>query len=564
MESGIRRLVWADALIGAACLIVMAPALCVGQADRETWQPPERIMDAVGVRPGMRVGEAGAGQGYFTFPLARRVGAEGFVLANDISTSRLDVIRQRAVREGLRNIKIVVGEVDNPLFPEKNLDMIVMVYVLHELERPIPFVKNLHSYLRPGGSLAIIERSTTVESTQSHSFMTNSRILATMSATGYELDRTETFLPRDTIYIYKAKRASLPAQDKTRAAAAASPASRKASFRGLGDFPGGAFESLAQRVSADGSVVVGNGTTASGKQAFRWTETQGMVSLGNLPDGSFKQSWAEGVSADGSVIVGYGDPTGSGWDGHKGFRWTKSGGMASIGSLNGSTRSEALAISSDGAVVVGDGGQQAFRWTESGGVVGLGVLPGRANSRAIAVSADGSVAVGSGYNLPSFEKEEAFLGTQAGGIEGLGYMPGGGGSFPNAISPEGSVIAGTASSATGSTAFRWTRSSGMVSIGHLPGRRLTHPGGVSANGSIIVGASFVDRDHATAFIWDAAHGMRSLESVLETEYGLDLAGWTLENAFGITPDGSVIVGWGKNPAGWREAFRAVLGAPSAR
>jgi ubiquinone/menaquinone biosynthesis C-methylase UbiE len=194
-------------LLVAACVIVTAPALCSGQAARETWQPPEKIMDAIGVRPGMRVGEAGAGRGYFTFPLARRVGSKGVVFANDISTSSLNVIRERAAMEGLGNIQIVVGEVENPLFPERNLDMIVMVYVLHMLERPIPFVKSLHSYLRPGGSLVIIERNTTTERAHSPSFMTNHQILGTMGATGYELDRTETFLPRDTIYIYKAKRA---------------------------------------------------------------------------------------------------------------------------------------------------------------------------------------------------------------------------------------------------------------------------------------------------------------------------------------------------------------------
>jgi hypothetical protein len=105
----------------------------------------------------------------------------------------------------------------------------------------------------------------------------------------------------------------------------------------------------------------------------------------------------------------------------------------------------------------------------------------------------------------------------------------------------------------------------MVSIGHLPGRRLTHPGAVAADGLVIVGASFIDRrDPATAFIWDATHGMRSLQSVLEMEYGLDLAGWTLENASGITPDGSVIVGWGKNLAGRQEAFRAELAALPVR
>ena len=92
-------------------------------------------MDAIGVEPGMRVGEAGAGTGYFTFPLARRVGPDGIVFANDISTSSLDVIRDRAADEELGNIKIDVGEVADPLFPEDDLDMIVMVYVLHMLEK---------------------------------------------------------------------------------------------------------------------------------------------------------------------------------------------------------------------------------------------------------------------------------------------------------------------------------------------------------------------------------------------------------------------------------------------
>jgi ubiquinone/menaquinone biosynthesis C-methylase UbiE len=191
----------------AGCVFVAAAAPCIGQASRETWQPPEKILDAIGVRPGMRVGEAGAGRGYFTFPLARRVGPGGVVLANDISTSSLDVIRERAESEGLANIKIVLGAAEDPLFPDKNLDMVVMVYVLHMLERPVPFLKNLYSYLKPGGSLVLIERNAAVERAHTPSFMTNRQILETMGEAGYELDRTETFLPLDTIYIYKVKRA---------------------------------------------------------------------------------------------------------------------------------------------------------------------------------------------------------------------------------------------------------------------------------------------------------------------------------------------------------------------
>jgi ubiquinone/menaquinone biosynthesis C-methylase UbiE len=192
-------------LVAAACLLVVGHGASFAQDDRETWQPPEKIMDAIGVESGMRIGEAGAGTGYFTFPLARRVGREGIVFANDISTSSLDVIRARAADEGLSNIKIVVGEVEDPLFPEKNLDMIVMVYVLHMLEKPVEFLENVRKYVEPGAPLVIIERNTTRERAHYPSFMTNRQILETMGETGFELVRTETFLPRDTIYIYEAR-----------------------------------------------------------------------------------------------------------------------------------------------------------------------------------------------------------------------------------------------------------------------------------------------------------------------------------------------------------------------
>jgi probable HAF family extracellular repeat protein len=331
-----------------------------------------------------------------------------------------------------------------------------------------------------------------------------------------------------------------------------------ASFQGLGDFPGGAFESAALRVSADGSVVVGNGTTALGQQAFRWTQAEGLVNLGNVPTGSFKQSWAVGVSADGSLVAGYGDVDGSGWQGHHGFLWTRTGGLVELRGPTGPVR-QALGASADGSVVVGDSGEQAFRWTAGAGVVNLGTLPGRTNSRAIAVSADGLVVTGSSYDLPSWGKEEAYVWTKGGGMQALGYLPGKNASFPNAISPDGSVIAGT----SGSAAFRWTQGTGMVSLGQLPGTRITHPAATNANGSIIVGSSAVDRDHATAFIWDAGHGIRSLQTVLATDCGLDLTGWNLQSASGITPDGSAIVGWGVNPSGQKEAFRVVLVAPPA-
>ncbi len=282
-----------------------------------------------------------------------------------------------------------------------------------------------------------------------------------------------------------------------------------------------------------------------------------MVSLGNLPDTSFKKSWANSISANGNVIVGSGDP-GSGWNGYMGFRWIASSGMEKFGSLDGSTRYEAFSVSADGSVIVGDGGLQAFRWTQQSGIEGLGVLPGKTNSRAVDVSSDGSVIIGQSYSLPAWNDEDGFIWTQSGGMRGMASLTGGKYCMLLGISPDGSVIAGTTQSSSTYPAFFWTESKGMVTIGHLPGRNTTHPTDMTNFGKIIVGGSFSGPASGDAFIWDSTNGMRKLQTVLQTEYGLNLTGWTLQNASGITPDGNVIVGHGINPSGKQEAFRVVL------
>ena len=174
-----------------------------GQANREEWQPPGKIMDAVGVKPGMVIGELGAGRGYMTFYLAERVGKKGKVYANDISQSALDEITARAKREGFKNIETVMGEIEDPALPVKDPDMLIMVYVLHMLDKPMEFMENVKKYMTPETPLVIIERITQRERAHPPSFMTNREILDTLQKTGYILERTETFLPKDTIYIYR-------------------------------------------------------------------------------------------------------------------------------------------------------------------------------------------------------------------------------------------------------------------------------------------------------------------------------------------------------------------------
>ncbi len=103
---------------------------------------------------------------------------------------------------------------------------------------------------------------------------------------------------------------------------------------------------------------------------------------------------------------------------------------------------------------------------------------------------------------------------------------------------------------------------GMVGIGDLPGGVFSSLGAaMTPDGSVLVGVGQTDEGHE-AFIWDAGHGMRNLRDVLTGDYGLDLTGWQLENAMGISTDGLTICGSGYDPAGNHEAWIATIPEPS--
>jgi probable HAF family extracellular repeat protein len=334
------------------------------------------------------------------------------------------------------------------------------------------------------------------------------------------------------------------------------------SFQGLGDLPGGFFYSKAHAISSDGSMVVGRGRTDSSWEAFRWTVSDGMVGLGDIPDGA-SGSGAYGTSADGSVTVGYGLSA----SGHEASHWTASDGMVGLGDLPGGPFfSWASAVSADGSVVVGrsnsTSGMEAFRWTAEDGMIGLGDLPGLGFfSEAKGVSADGSVVVG----FSNSAYTEAFRWTAGSGMVGLGDLADGefGGSHANAVSADGSVIVGYGTLASGKKAVRWNASGDIFDLGDLPGGNFSsNANAVSADGAVVVGYGSTDSGWE-ASLWTAHLGMISVQDILEVEYDLDLTGWTLVEATGISGDGSTLVGYGYNPDGNREAWLATIPAPSA-
>jgi probable HAF family extracellular repeat protein len=331
----------------------------------------------------------------------------------------------------------------------------------------------------------------------------------------------------------------------------------------LGRDPDYNLSSSASGVSADGSVVVGSSTSASGKEAFRWTSEDGMVGLGFLsPVGDDYYSNASGVSADGMVVVG---ETRHSYFEDEAFRWTSDGGIVGLGYLGPDYEdifsSSAADVSGDGLIVVGSSSspaakQEAFRWTNDGGMVGLGDLPGGDfSSRATGVSTDGSVVVG--WSSSSTSIQEAFRWTSDGGMVGLGFLgPDDYASSASGVSADGLVIVGSSTSASGKEAFRWTSEDGMVGLGYLPGGDFSSfASDVSGDGSVVVGSSI--SAGYEAFRWTSEGGMQSVALLLTTA-GVDLTGWELSYALDVSADGYTIVGTGTNPDGDTEAWIAVF------
>ena len=126
--------------------------------DRAAWQKPDQIMDALGIADGSKVADIGPGAGWFTIQLARRVGPNGVIYAEDIQRQMLEAIRRRVSREGLQNVQTVMGTAAEPNLPRGALDAILMVDVYGELEQPVTFLRNLALALKPNGRIGIVNR----------------------------------------------------------------------------------------------------------------------------------------------------------------------------------------------------------------------------------------------------------------------------------------------------------------------------------------------------------------------------------------------------------------------
>ena len=306
----------------------------------------------------------------------------------------------------------------------------------------------------------------------------------------------------------------------------------------------GGTNSRASAMSSDGGVIVGRAQNATGRyRAFRWTTATGMVDLGTL-GGGYSEAYA--VNADGRVVVG---GASTALNEYHAFRWIPTTGMLDLGSLgNGYSGSRALAVTPVGDVIVGTAwnanyDDRAFRWTAATGMIDLGTLGGRW-SRGGHVSRDGTVVVGYAQSpesiYQSYGYEHAFRWTAATGMVDLGTL-GGDRSIPSDISADGSVVVGWSATTYGQNhAFRWTPATGMHTLGTLGGTA-SSADAVSADGNAIVGDALDASNMQHAFRWTQATGMQSVENWL-TDNGVAVGAVTPGTATATDFDGNIVTG----------------------
>ena len=182
------------------------------EATRDAHGEAERVMDRLGIAPGTQVADIGAGDGYYTVRLARRVGSSGRVYATDVEATHLKRLEERLQREAIRRVTPVLGGAGDPNLPRGSIDVAVLAHVYHEIARPYEFMYRLRAALAPQARVGIVEVD---RPTQDHG--TPAALLrCELGAVGYRLSSVTTLAPADGYHAIFVPPQVLPRPDAIR------------------------------------------------------------------------------------------------------------------------------------------------------------------------------------------------------------------------------------------------------------------------------------------------------------------------------------------------------------
>jgi len=175
----------------------------LNRPEREQEENPEGALDALGIRPGMVVADVGAGTGYMSLRLAKRVGPAGKVYANDLQPEMLRRLQQNAAKAKIANVELVLGEEADPKLPAGRMDLVLLVDVYHEFSKPRQMIDKIRESMKPDGRLVLLEyrkEDPNVPIREEHK-MSVAQVKAELEPQGFVLSQVIETLPRQHILI---------------------------------------------------------------------------------------------------------------------------------------------------------------------------------------------------------------------------------------------------------------------------------------------------------------------------------------------------------------------------
>jgi predicted methyltransferase len=169
--------------------------------ERDAWQKPHQVIQALGLRPDAVIADIGAGTGYFAVRFANMVPA-GKVYAVDVEPDMVRYLAERAKKEKRPNVVAVKGAAGDPRLPEK-ADLVVLVDVYHRIEQRERYFRALAASLKPGGRVAVIDfRMDSPSGPPKSARVAPERVKAELAAAGYALSEEHGFLPRQYFLVF--------------------------------------------------------------------------------------------------------------------------------------------------------------------------------------------------------------------------------------------------------------------------------------------------------------------------------------------------------------------------
>lgn len=174
------------------------------RSERDLEEEPDRAINVLKLEKGAVVADVGAGSGYMTVKLSKRVGPQGRVYATDIQQGMLDLLNKRLAKSKITNVTTVLGTQNDPGLPPDALDLVIMVDVYHELSQPQVMLAKIRASLKPGGRLVLLEyrkEDPDVPIRPEHKMSVADAKLE-VEAEGFKLTKTNEDLPRQHILIF--------------------------------------------------------------------------------------------------------------------------------------------------------------------------------------------------------------------------------------------------------------------------------------------------------------------------------------------------------------------------